>query len=235
MAQSVMRNSQSNNCQRAPRGFTLVEFIVASTISVIVVIGVYEVFRQVMRMEHRYGVTSRYRGAANAVADHMVATIERVVNLPDSAAIIAEQDNDSGVYSLVCRTSGVGYEARSTRDVALQLRRYRWGFDGEDERTGTIQLQIMDYAGSANISSSISPGELDADQQWAKVQPDLVATGLDSVSVRFKSLSDPNATWVESWQGNGGDVVVRVNVGVGGQTAERLVVPHVTGTALEDG
>lgn len=235
MVYSVVTSAQTSNSRRQPRGFTLVEFIVASTISVVVVIGVYEVFSQVMRTEQRYGVTARHLAAANAVADHLAGAIERVVNLPDSEAMAAERDNDSGVYSVVCRTIGVGYEAGSTRDVGLQLRRYRWGFDEEDAQAGTIQLQIMDYAGSANISSSIAPGKLDTDQQWAKVQPELIAAGLSSVSVQFKALNDSAATWVESWQGDGGNVAVRVSIGVGGQTAERLVVPHVTGTALEDG
>lgn len=233
MTRRISTTSQQRRRRTGARGFTLVEFVMASTISAVVVLGVYEVFRQVLEVEERYGVASRQTASAAAVAEHLTSALEGVVNLPQAPAITVQRHDRSGVYSLVCRTGGARYTPGSVRDVGLQLRQYQWGFDQEDRRAGTIQLHLLDYAGSTDISASTSGEGQALEQRWSKVQPRVIASGLDAVSVLLKPSDKPTADWVDTWEGDAGDVMIRITIDVGGFVAERIVVPRVTGVALE--
>lgn len=203
--------------------FTIVELLVASVVGSLTLIGVHGVFLQAMDVEKRASIRREGLGLANAVAAHLAETLEGAVNLlPEVPSIIGGPESDGGGYSMKCIV-GIG----GAGGACLQRRRYRWNRLGDQGRSSELELQVMKYAGTRNVTALSGIEELTEEEQWSRIPPVVIGKQLSGLSVLYRKTSDPAAGWKDSWRGSAGDVAVRIRVKVEGETVERVVVPQV--------
>ena len=227
-------DSTSGVDMRQATGFTLVELMVASSIMIVALVGVYSVFQQALEVEERTAIRWKQRAAAGAVVDHLAEVTERCVNLSaDEPAIEGGRQSD-GSYTLTCTVASWLGASSGTEPTSLQRRRYRWGFEAHD-RTGSLELKALEYSGSSNLTPL--PGApdlagLDEEQVWSLTNPVVIGTGLSALSVEYRRADDPEATWADHWDEPAGQVAVRIRATVGERMVERVVVPMVNGAVL---
>lgn len=224
----TLRTRQSDR-----RGFTIAELLVASMVITTALLGVYTLFKQAMAVESRAAVRWNEQAAAEALVRHIVEILEQCVNIPDTPAIVAGPDEDGGTYSLTCVVVGSGFSGGRPEQVGLQRRRYRWNFDSDSGRTGTMELQTMYYAGTRNITAGAGHDELSEEEMWNRTPVEVIAKRVQHLSLRFRSLDDPQAPWQDRWNAPAGSVAVGVQAAVGGQSADAIVVPQVRGLVIE--
>lgn len=209
------------------RGFTVVELMVASTVMAVTLLGVYSVFQQAMRVEGRMAVRWNEASAASVVADHLADTLERCVNIAGLSTVKAGPDEATGMQILTCTVATASSSPWGVATAGIERRRYHWGNE-DSERKGTLELQAMPYAGSANIASfsQVIDSEADDEQLWNRVQSQVIGKNISDISVHFRPVNDSDASWKAQWESDAGRVLIRIRVQVGRELAERFVVPQ---------
>jgi prepilin-type N-terminal cleavage/methylation domain-containing protein len=254
------RHPPSHAGRPTRRAFTLVELLVAAVIVSVALLGVYSVFVAAVEAESRTTARWQRRAVARAAADEIAASLEAATNLPGIPAIVAGPDEQGG-YALQCLAQGVGASDGSAPRPPLVRRLYRWGDGAEaraEPRAGPgaelgadpraprsagprqsllLRVQTMGYAGSKDLTPSVSAGdsaEAPAEDaaRWALVPPVTVAAGLTSLSVTFRPAGDPDAPWQDQYRGRAGDVLVRVTAAAGPETVERVVLSKANGDVV---
>jgi hypothetical protein len=213
---------------RSP-AFTLVELLVASVVLTTALLGVYALFKQALVVDRRAGEPSRQRAQALAVAEHLAAVVRQAVNISDGVAISAGPLADGG-YEFTCMTvAGEGGPAGSAR-----LMRYLWRHEEDGEATpradagnGVLSVRTMMHSGTTNISREFARGAVDMDVAWERIAPVVLARGLNLFEVRFRSLAGQGQQWQDRFEGNVGDLIVGLRVGVGQSVVEKQIVPGV--------
>jgi hypothetical protein len=208
------------------------ELLAATMIAGIVSVSAYGLFEHVMRIEKEEGARWRNRSRAEAVVSHLAGALEQAVNLPGVTALSVRREEEGGGHSMVCLVGGDGGLVPS--DCALRRRRYRWGFEDEDERAGKVELQEIPYAGSRDIGALTGAEEPVEDEQlWDRVAPVCVAKGLADLAIRLRPLDSPDSDWTDRWSGPSGNVVIRIRATAGAETVERTVVPMANAQAFD--
>lgn len=210
----------------------MAELLVASVVTAIALIGVYDTLKRALDIERRMTVDDGDRAAAQAVCDHLVDVLGRAVNVGDEPAIVCRPPKEGSVGSLECRVGPVGCSAFAATGLCVTRLRYTWGFEEGDEQAGCLLVQALPYAGSANIAPIDDLEELEDEALWEAVMPSAVGRRLARFQVRFKPLAefhDVEAKWKGSWSGQAGATAILVTVKVGDAEIERLVVPPVNG------
>jgi|GEM_PF-4143315 len=218
--------------QRPRRGFTVVEFVVASLIVSISLLGIYSVFREVLRTDARYGAPTRQRSSAAAVARHLAEQLQHAINIPNQSAVTMQTNTDTGVSTLTVTTAPVN-ASYSSGLPTLEKRRYEWGFSEPDSNIETLTMKTMTFAGNVNVSNISGLDGMTEEQAWAILTPQTIGRNVDQISVTFRSLASSSSPWIGSYSGDVGDVVVRVSVNVGGQTVQHVIVPYAADSAFE--
>jgi len=217
-----MRATFGQHVRRAGgRAFTLAELLVASVVMSTALLGVNALFRHALDTEGRAAVRWHDRAAADRVAAHLAEAMAQSINLPEIPALVAESDSETDGW-LVCQ-------------VGLERRRYRWRVvDGGPHCV--LELQKMIVAGTRNLSQeAVGREETTSKQLWDRIGATVIASRLDGLSVRFKSLEAEAATWQSGWDGPVGQVIALIRVTVGDETVERAVHPRVRGYLLGGG
>jgi hypothetical protein len=214
----------------------MAELLVAGVIVSTVLLGVYEMFRQTLGIEHGVNVPTTDRAAARALADHLEEALMTTVVVPPLTSVECHRDKTNGEYELTCLVGPSGVHPQQADHAALQMRRYRWGFAREDARAGTVRMQTLFYAGTANITPGASRGDIEDEARWAQRPAAVVARRIDRMDIRFLPASEfnaPQAQWKSAWDAPVGRVAISIKVQVGDQVVERLIVPEVTGALAE--
>lgn len=217
---------------RRHRGFTIVELMVASTVLTIALLGVYSIFHQALHVEGRASVRWQQQAAAEAVAEHLARTLERAINVSaEMPTLAAGPDEGEAVYQLTCFVlDAPGLHATGPRP-GIHWHRYRWPLEPEEAGLPLLR-QTVHWAGSVNVTAGASVDGVDDSDPWADVHPQVVASEVDDVTLRFGRASDPQARWRERWSGFVGDVAIRIQVRVGRAEAKRTIVPAPSGVLL---
>ena len=202
-------------------GFTLAELLVASVVMSTALLGVNAMFRHALDTEGRAAVRWHDRAAADGVAAHLAEALAQSINLPEMPALVAESDSDTDGW-VICQ-------------VGLERRRYRWQMVDSGPHC-VLELQKMIVAGTRNLSQeAVGQEETTNRQIWGRIGATAIASRLDGLSVRFKSLESESATWQSDWDGPVGQVVALIQVTVGDETVERVAYPRVRGHLLGGG
>ena len=176
-------------------------------------LGVARLFRHAVDMERRTGDLWDNRASAEAVIDHLAAAIEGVTNLPGMPAI-----KKSG-NAMICQ-------------VGLERRRYLWHADDSTSQY-VLECQSMLIAGTKNMTlQDVAPENLDKPETWERIRPVVLAYGVEGILIQFMPLKEPSVEWKSNWNGAVGNIAVRVQVCVGGQTAERIIRPSANATVV---
>ena len=197
-------------------GFTLAELLVGSVVLSMTLLGVYALFWQAMRAEGVTALRWRYRSAAEGIVAHLADAVEQAVNLPQRPTFVAEAGGEEG--ALICQTH-------------LQRRRYHWRGD-DDARGLALSMQARPFAGTRDLSQGAIANQPDGAppvEQWDHVASRRIADGVEQIVVRFRPVNEANAQWRDNWEGRAGDVVIWIQVVVGGQLAERVIFPRANG------
>lgn len=215
--------------------FTVVEFIVACAIVSIAMIGIHRTFHDLLEVEEADSVRGRERAKVLAVLDHLESVISSAVNVDVDMAgqnvisLVAGSDIEPNCKVLTCWTLGDGLYPQHPNSVALQRLRYRWA---QTERPGILDVRSMYWAGSKLIDANVS-SEMTEDQAWNSIVSTTIATGIDQLTINFKTLGKTDATWKSKWNGNVGNFAVRLVVKVGQTSIERVFIPMTDGNYVE--
>lgn len=201
---------------RAARGFTIVELIVASVVVATALAGIYAIVRQVTSAEAVASTRWRERAAARAVADHLAGALEHAVNLPDLETRLG---TNSSPY-LVCTVA---------TPTGLERRRYGWSADVAG--AGNLTLQVMPYAGTANVSVARFDG-VSGDGAWRDVPRTIIARNVD-LSVATRAAGGSVADWSARWGGRVGGRLFRVRVTMQESDFERMVLSRCDADLVE--
>jgi hypothetical protein len=204
--------------------FTLVELLAASFVMTTALLGVYTVMKHALEIENRAAGRWVDRASAEAIAEHLVETLEHSINSSALPAIVAGRDDATGKSFLLCLGMGPGCEG-GIEQAGLKRSRYRWNF-GDNEHAGTIELQTMFFAGSRNITPIDGLDELDEKTLWSRIPATVIGRQVGGLSIQFKPLTGDDAAWQDQWKGPVGKVAISVRVSAGGQTVETIVVPR---------
>jgi len=210
------------------KGFTLIEMMVACVIMTTALLGVYSCFKHFTAVEVRTSVRWNDRAAAEAIVAHLADTVEHGVILPGrQSVVLAEGEGDGGVDSLTCYMTVPGHDPGRRGQVGIQRRRYRWDFDAESDRSGTLELQTLYFAGTKNVSRIPGLEELSEEEVWDRVPAQTIGRRLD-LWIKCKPLDDPQAEWQKEWRGSVGKVAFWIHVRVADETLEKIVVPRAS-------
>ena len=207
-------------------GFTLAELLVSSVVISTVMVGVYVVFLQAIDVEERASLAWDRSETAEAIVEHMTATLEGAVNLPEIVSIEGGPAGGDGEYFLTCTSSGA---------AGLQRRRYRWksfGAGDDEKSSGIIELQTIEYAGTGIVTPIGGLEGLEEREIWNRIPSVVIGKRFDGISVLYRKASDPLTPWTERWNGEAGDVAVRIRVTVDGAAVEKIIVPQVNTAAM---
>lgn len=222
--------TRKNQGRCAGCGFTLTELLVANAVVAIALLGVHGLFRQVVEVERSLTLRWENRGAAEAVADHLAEAMQHVVNLPGKPAILAEPSDD-GARAVTCFTQAPLYRNAPLREAGVSRRRYAWRPGEDPEQPGEVDAQMLTYGGSQNLSLGAAEEGDDA-AAWNQATPMVIGGRVDELAITFRAPDDANAAWQDQGSWQGGQVVVRIRVRVGGETAERVVLPRAGAMAV---
>ncbi len=205
---AITTSFTSKKCRSA---FTLAELLVASVVMTTALLGVNALFQHAMGAEAQATIRWNERASAQAVAAHLAETVENVVNIPEISTLkIESYAEDAGL--LICQ-------------VGLKRNRYSWSMDVSG--TGlSLMLQTMVFGGTANLTISPDLDEADHERAWDRIPAKVIATHLKSISVQSKLLEDSSTDWHDRWEGRSGKVAIKIEVQVGNQTAEQIIVPR---------
>jgi len=202
-------------------GFTLAELLVASVVMSTALLGVNVMFRHALDTEGQAAVHWHNRAAADTVVDHLADAMAQSINLPKMAALVSESKSTTDGW-VICQ-------------VGLERRRYRW-HTIDSGANCVLELQKMVVAGTRNLSTdAIGQEETTNRQMWDRIGATVIASRLDGMSIRFKSLETESASWQSEWNGPVGQVTILIQATVGGETVERAAYPRVRGQLLEEG
>jgi type II secretory pathway component PulJ len=219
------------------RAFTIVEFVVACIIVSVAMLGIHRTFHDLMKAEMNDGLRGNEQANAMAVLDHLERVLKSTVNVSvkmgdvEMQSVVAGDDVEPGCKVLTCWSYGTGFQPQKPQSVAMQRVRYRWSMQGH---TDVLDVRKMDWAGSQIIDSH-NLEELAETEAWSVLPVDVVATGIKQLSVDFKVLGDPDATWKNKWKGNVGKVAVRLIIKIGSTQLERIVIPSASVNSVEGG
>jgi hypothetical protein len=205
--------------------------MVASVVVSMALIGVYAVFRQALSVEENAFRLWDDRAAAADVVTHVAEALEQAVNLPGVPAIVGGPGEEENEYVLTCTALSGGY--REGGRGAVQRRRYRWWHDPEVSDSGVLELRVMTYAGTSNVTPINGLADLEEKQAWEQLEPKLIGKRLRSMSVSYRPTNDEDAEWKDRWHGRGGDVMIRISVTVGNQKCERIIRPRADASWIE--
>lgn len=209
--------------RRMRRGFTVVELLVATTISATALLGVYALLSQAGRAERTMGAQWHDRAAAQAVVDEIAQTLEQAMNvLKDIPAIAGGKAND-GTCWVECVT-GRAWAEGSPGGYPCRVR-YSYDPPGQVDQGVVVRKQTIRYSGG----TCIDPGdlaEMPPADAWGLAPSQVVANRVSEVSVEFMPLEEPGL-WRDKFAGPSGKVAIRIVAAVGDRRAERVVVPAV--------
>jgi hypothetical protein len=203
-------------------GFSIAELIVASVVATLILLGAVAVLRQTRAVEIMITGGWQDRQRANALADHLADRLASAINLKDQPAVVLASTGD-GHQQVTITSAGLDH-----RDVAMAAYRIQWPSQGPV----VVTEQAVPYAGTVPIPVWLTP-EASGDALWLGAPIDTIADHIDRVSVSVRSLSDPPNSWKQEWKGQVGDVMFQVDVLSGSQDVQRIVVPRITGKAVE--
>ena len=158
--------------------------------------------------------------------------LERIVVLPETPPLQADGMEGGNGRELMCTVWGEGGSPDDPTGTAIQWRRYRWG---DQVDPGRLLMQTRLFAGSKELTASAQDQELPADRQWDRIEPVVIAEGLDQIQLHFRPRYDANARWRQDWGGVNEPVLARVRVRASGTTAERFVTPRVSSPLIDNG
>jgi len=207
-------------------GFTIVELLVAATITSTALLGVYAMFQHALEIEADAGRAMRDNAAAVALVNTISESLRRAVNVTGHPAIRCSKTGQADEMVLQCFTGPDAIRSEGLQRAAICRHRYRWNFDPQGPRGGLVERRTWHYAGTENITGRPNTEEGDEELLWLKTPPIVVGRRIERLSVRFKPASrfaDPTQKWLGRWSGAAGDLIVRVEAHVGGETAEVLV------------
>jgi prepilin-type N-terminal cleavage/methylation domain-containing protein len=214
----------------AHRGFTLTELLVANAVVAIALLGVYELFRQVVEVERASSRRWEDRAAAESIVDHLAEAMEHGVNLPNESALAAEPD-ENGAAVVGCFTQTPMYWGVSMRDAGVSRRRYAWKGGDDPEQAGQLEVRVLTYGGAKNLMPGVVEESDDA-AVWNQVTPRVIGQHVDEMAITFRAIDEANNGWQDRGTWQAGQVVARIRVRVGQETVERIVMPRANGTAV---
>ena len=206
-------------------GFTLMEVLVASVVISVALLGVYALLQHALAAESRSAKEWRAHGQAQTLAAELADAIEQAVKTERIPALVAMADpSGSGDRLLTCMTNpssaGGGYE----------LRRYRWRPGADADHPGRLELQVMRYAGSVNLTDKTAAADESSEdaslseEAWGRVPATVIGHDVDALTVEFRSVGKRAAGWTSQWRGSA-PVTARVRVTIGDRSEEVVVTP----------
>lgn len=218
-------------CSRS--GFTIAELLVASVASSVIFIGIYSIFMQATQAEENIRLQTQQRRAVIAVAEHIARTLEYAINLPDIPSIEGGAEGD-GEHFLKCTVAGIGVNGGDVTGRSISRIRYSWGQQDIDSNENQIYLQKMPYGGSKLLLLTNQEEQQEEEELWSQIPKAVIGTQLRSVSLLYRSAANPDASWQDNWKGSAGEVAIKIRVSVGGETAERIVIPKVNAPIIQE-
>lgn len=210
-------------------GFTLIEFIVASMVMSIALLGIYGIVKHAGEIERSATRAWTERDAAQAVADHLIEALEHAVNPPQGVPLLCTVEEDGTQHLTVWVMS----PATDFKPVALEWRRYTWGGPTDDPDGRTLMLQTVLKAGNVPIDATVPAADVQsgAPTLWSQAIPRPVGRDV-SIAMLFRPLSNPDAEWQSIWGGQLGSVLIDLHVTFGGETVRRLIAPRTSAALL---
>ena len=196
----------------------------ASVVAAAVVAGVYAVFSQSVTVQVQSALRMSNQQTAQAILSEFSQAIENVITQPSASSIKAGPQLPDGAY-VICMISPPRHSIGKTATVA-ERRRYSWS-QREDGNGMFLGLQRMPFVGPKCIHPLRRDEGQHLNELWPLIERETIASGFQSLSLKYRPANDPNAEWREDWQGDSDDVAVWISVVVGDETREAIVIPKV--------
>ena len=209
-------------------GFTIVELLVTSVIVGTVLLGVHAIFLQAIDVEGRATDRQDRREALAPIIAHLAERLEHAVNLPEIPAIVGGPDGDHGQYAITCCVGPSGNGGRSIETLGIQRRRYRWNLPSNEGQPAGIEMQILTYAGTRNVTPVAGADGLSEPELWNAAPSRIISRRVSDLSILYRKAGQANAPWLDRWSGPAGEVVIRICASLGGETVEKVVLPRAS-------
>jgi len=217
--------------RRSRAGFTLVELVVACVVVATALLGVYSLFAQAMGVIGNSSISWANRGAARATMDYMCEAIEQTVNIEGTSTLIGSRTKE-GRNALVCLVCAWQGETASGGGGVMEWHRYSWMDRAEGGEPIRLEFQRIPVAGSRRL---VQAGEQEGppeEAEWMGVEPVVIASGVEHLSLRYRGLGQENTDWQNTWDGRAGTVAVRVAVKCGDEHVECVTIPRAVGSLV---